>query len=452
MPYISLTETEIREMLERIGVRTIDDLFAPIPEEARFKGELRLPPPATELEIGRELTRAAAETTTLDRTNSFLGAGAYDHFIPSVIDHLAGRTEFYTAYTPYQPEASQGMLTAIFEYQSMIAALTGMEVSNASLYDGASGLAEAVMMAASIARRRRKVVVSGSVHPEHLATVRTYLENIDNELVVVPALDGVTDLKALEDALDDDTACVAFQNPNFFGHLEDVHALSAAARAAGALVIASVDPISLGVLTAPGEYDADICVGEGQGLGGELFFGGPYFGFFGAKMEYIRRVPGRVVGETLDTEGRRGYVLTFQTREQHIRRAKATSNICTNQGIIALRGAIYLAALGPEGLKEVAELCVRKSHYAAKRLAAIPGFKLAHDAPFFKEFVLECPRPASEIACDLWPLGIQPGVPLSKWYPERENQLLVAVTEKKTREEIDALAEALETVAAGGQA
>jgi glycine cleavage system P protein (glycine dehydrogenase) subunit 1 len=258
MPYISLTETEIREMLERIGVRTIDDLFAPIPEEARFKGELRLPPPATELEIGRELTRAAAETTTLDRTNSFLGAGAYDHFIPSVIDHLAGRTEFYTAYTPYQPEASQGMLTAIFEYQSMIAALTGMEVSNASLYDGASGLAEAVMMAASIARRRRKVVVSGSVHPEHLATVRTYLENIDNELVVVPALDGVTDL--------------------------------------------------------------------------------------------------------------------------------------------------------------------------------------------------ECPRPASEIACDLWPLGIQPGVPLSKWYPERENQLLVAVTEKKTREEIDALAEALETVAAGGQA
>ncbi len=450
MPYISLTEPEIREMLARIGVSTIDDLFAPIPEEARYRGDLALPAAVSELEISRELTEAAAGTTTLDGMNSFLGAGAYDHFIPSVIDHLAGRTEFYTAYTPYQPEASQGMLTAIFEYQSMIAALTGMEVSNASLYDGASGLAEAVIMAVSIKRRRKKVVVSGAVHPEYLETVRTYLTNLDVELVVVAPQGGVTDAAALAAAVDQDTACVAFQHPNFFGNLEDAIALGAAARDQGALVIASVDPISLGVLAPPGEYDADICVGEGQPLGGELFFGGPYFGFFAAKLEYIRRVPGRVVGETTDEQGRRGYVLTFQTREQHIRRAKATSNICTNQGIIALRGAMYLATLGPQGIREVAELCLSKSHYAAERLGALPGYRLAYDAPFFKEFVLECPRPAAEIACDVWPDGIQPGVPLSRWFPEMENHLLVAVTEKKSREEIDALADALGRAANGG--
>ncbi len=451
MPYISLTEPEIREMLARIGVSTVDDLFAPIPEKARCRGDLALPAAVSELEIGRELTQAAADTTTLDGMNSFLGAGAYDHFIPSVIDHLAGRTEFYTAYTPYQPEASQGMLTAIFEYQSMIAALTGMEVSNASLYDGASGLAEAVMMAVSIKRRCKKVVVSGAVHPEYLETVRTYLANLDAELVVVAPENGVTDAAALAAAVDRDTACVAFQNPNFFGNLEDVVALARAAREQGALVIASVDPISLGVLAPPGEYDADICVGEGQGLGGELFFGGPYFGFFASKQEYIRRMPGRVVGETTDGQGRRGYVLTFQTREQHIRRAKATSNICTNQGIIALRGAMYLATLGPQGIREVAELCLSKSHYAAERLAALPGYRLAFDVPFFKEFVLECPKPATEIACDVRPDGIQPGVPLSRWFPEMENHLLVAVTEKKSREEIDALVDALGRAANGGE-
>ncbi len=443
MPYISLTEPEIREMLDRIGVETIDDLFAPIPEQARFTGKLDLPAAASEIEITRELTEAAVRTTTLDRMNSFLGAGAYDHFIPSVIDHLAGRTEFYTAYTPYQPEASQGMLTAIFEYQSMIAALTRMEVSNASLYDGASGLAEAVMMAVSIHRRRKKVVVSAAIHPEYLATIRTYLTNLDTALEVVCTEGGVTDARALAAAVDQDTICVAFQNPNFFGNIEDVVALSRIAREQGALVIASVDPISLGILAPPGEYDADICVGEGQALGGELFFGGPYFGFFAAKMDYIRRIPGRIVGETEDGEGRRGYVLTFQTREQHIRRAKATSNICTNQGIIALRGAIYLACLGPHGIREVGELCLAKSHYAAEKLAAIPGYRLAFDAPFFKEFVLECPKPAAEIACDVWPDGIQPGVALSRWFPEMENHLLVAVTEKKSREEIDALADAL---------
>jgi glycine dehydrogenase subunit 1 len=344
------------------------------------------------------------------------------------------------------------MLTAIFEYQSMIAALTGMQVSNASLYDGASGLAEAVMMAVSLQRRRKKVVVSGAVHPEYLETVRTYVENLDAELAVVEPQGGLTDPAALAGAVDEDTVCVAFQTPNFFGNIEDAVALAAAARDQGALVISSVDPISLGVLAPPGEYDADICVGEGQALGGELFFGGPYFGFFAAKMDYIRRVPGRVVGETEDGEGRRGYVLTFQTREQHIRRAKATSNICTNQGIIALRGAIYMACLGPQGLKEVAQLCLNKSHYAAGRLAALPGYQLAFDAPFFKEFVLECPRPAADIVCDVWPDGIQPGVELSRWFPDMKNHLLVAVTEKKTKAEIDALVDALAKAGKGGEA
>jgi glycine dehydrogenase subunit 1 len=302
-------------------------------------------------------------------------------------------------------------------------------------------------MAVSAQRRRKKVVLSGAVHPEHLETVRTYVAAVGLELVVVPPAEGLTDPSALADVVDGDTACVAFQSPNFFGNVEDVLALSNAAKSEKALVIASVDPVSLGVLAPPGEYDADIAVGEGQPLGGEIWYGGPYFGFLAAKQKYVRRIPGRIVGETVDSEGRRGFVLTFQTREQHIRREKATSNICTNQGIIAMRGAIHLAALGPQGVREVAELCVAKSHYAADRLSRIPGFRRPHSAPFVKEFVLECPIRADEIACDLWPEGIQPGVPLSRWFPDMENHLLVAVTEKKTKAEIDALAEALEKVA-----
>lgn len=449
MPYISHSAKDIEEMLRAVGVSSIDDLFAPIPKAARFEGPLGLDPGEPELGIRRELSRAAAGTVTLDDRNSFLGAGVYDHFIPSIVDHLAGRAEFYTAYTPYQPEASQGMLTAIFEYQSMMAALTAMDVSNASVYDGASALAEAAMMALSVQRKRSKVVVSGAVHPEHLATVRTYLRNLDAELVVAPERDGVTDLEALRDLLDGGTACLAFQNPNFFGNLEDVHALSAAARAAGALVVASVDPVSLGVVIPPGEYDADIAVGEGQGLGGEIWYGGPYFGIFTAKKDFLRRMPGRIAGATTDGEGRNGFVLTFQTREQHIRRAKATSNICTNQGIIAIRGAIHLAALGPDGLREVGELCLAKSHYAADRIAELDGYSRSHSAPFVKEFTVTCPRPAADLCRDLAAENILPGAALSRWFPERKNELLVAVTEKKSREDIDALVDALRR--AGGR-
>jgi len=451
MPYIAHSSRDIEEMLEKVGVSSIDELFESIPAEARFHGKLDLPPPASELAIQRELQHIGEEMVTLDQVNSFLGGGIYDHFIPSIVDHLSGRAELYTAYTPYQPEASQGTLTAIFEYQSMIAALTGMDVSNASVYDGASALAEAVLMAAAIRRRRRKVVISGAVHPEHLATVRTYLANIDNELVVVPATDGLTDPSALADAVDDDTACVAFANPNFHGCLEDVFDLADVTRKAGALVIASVEPHSLGVVVPPGEYGADIAVGEGQGLGGELWYGGPYFGFFAAKKEHVRKMPGRIAGLTEDDQGRPGVVLTFQTREQHIRRAKATSNICTNQGIIAMRGAMYLAALGPEGLREVATQCIAKSHYAADRITAHDGYSLAFDAPFVKEFTLRTPRPAEDICRDLARERILPGLPLSRWYADREDELLVAVTEKKTKVEIDALADALGRVAGGAR-
>ncbi len=446
MAYEVHSPDDIRVMLERIGVKSIDDLFAQIPPEAKFTGSMGLPPPASELEIRRELTAAAARTRTLDQVNAFLGAGAYDHFIPAVIDHLAGRAEFYTAYTPYQPEASQGMLTAIFEYQSMIAALTGMPISNASLYDGASALAEVLLLALAEKRKKRKVVISGAIHSEHIVTAKTYLANFDCQVVVVPVKNGVTDLDALRAAVDDNTAAVAFQNPNFCGCLENPFAIADIARAKGALLLASVDPLSLGIVAPPGEYGADLAFGEGQPLGGELWFGGPYFGFLASREDYVRRLPGRLVGQTVDQQGRRGFVLTFQTREQHIRRAKATSNICTNQGIVAIRGAIYLATLGPQGVREVAEQCLAKSHYAAERLSRVPGYRLAHDAPFFKEFVLSCPRPAVEVCARLAAHNILPGVPMSRFYTGMDNLLLVAVTEKKTREEIDAFADALARV------
>jgi len=451
MPYIAHSSRDVEEMLEKIGVKSIDELFAAIPECARFDGALDIPPAASELTIQRELQRVGREMVTLDQVNAFLGGGVYDHFIPCIVDHLAGRAELYTAYTPYQPEASQGTLTAIFEYQSMIAALTGMDVSNASVYDGASAVAEAVLMAASIQRRKRNIVVSSALHPEHIATVRTYLANIDNELVVVPTTDGVTDPTALADAVDENTACVAFANPNFNGCLEDVFRLAEVTHQAGALLIACVEPHSLGVVVPPGEYGADIAVGEGQGLGGEVWYGGPYFGFFTAKREHVRKMPGRIAGLTEDDQGRRGVVLTFQTREQHIRRAKATSNICTNQGIIAMRGAMYLAALGPQGMREIAAQCIAKSHYAADRICELDGYSLAFDAPFVKEFTVRTPRPAEDICGELADDAILPGLPLSRWYPDRENELLVAVTEKKTREEIDALADALGRVAGGAR-
>jgi len=447
MSYSPHTDSDRAKMLAEIGVKSVGDLFLDVPESVRYP-ELKLPPPLSEMEILRELRAMSEENANLDHYACFLGAGAYNHFVPSVVGHVVGRSEFYTAYTPYQPEISQGTLQAIFEYQSMVCALTGMDVANASHYDGATSLAEAALMAVNVARgKRRKIIVSPTVHPEYRATLRTYTPGPD--LTVIGDLEvgswrlEVGDLKAL---LNDDTACLIIQNPNFFGQLEEIgelNRLAEAVHAAGAILIVDTDPISLGLFTPPGEYGADIVVGEGQPLGNALNFGGPYLGLFACREEYMRKVPGRLVGETVDTKGRRGFVLTLSAREQHIRRERATSNICSNEALCALAAGAYLAAMGKSGLRKVAELCYHKAHYAARQIAAIPGFDLVGDKPFFKEFVVRCPRPPSEINEALLERGIIGGYDLGRDYPHLENHMLLCVTEINTKEEIDSLTNAL---------
>jgi len=361
----------------------------------------------------------------------FLGAGAYRHFIPSVVGHVIGRSEFYTAYTPYQPEISQGTLQTMFELQSMTCELMAMDVANAGMYDGASALAEACLMACNVTGRDR-IALLDSVHPAYAAVVRTYARG--RGLAVDTVSDG---------GLTQEHAALAVQHPNFFGHLEDVWAHETAARAAGALLIAVVDPISLGLLTPPGEYGADIGVAEGQSLGWPVSFGGPFLGLFACRQQYLRQMPGRIVGRTTDLDGRTGYVLTLQTREQHIRRERATSNICTNQQLVGLAAAVYLAAVGRHGLRQIAETCYHKSHYAAQRIAALPGYSLAFQAPFFKEFTVRCPDPPAQLLARLLEQGIIGGLDVSG---EIENGMLVCVTETNTRQEIDRLVEALAEV------
>jgi glycine cleavage system P protein (glycine dehydrogenase) subunit 1 len=359
-----------------------------------------------------------------------------------VVDHLAGRAEFYTAYTPYQPEASQGSLQAFFEYQTLICQLTGMDVSNASLYEGASALAEAVLMAMGASRRRR-VVIASAVHPEYRHVLATYLANTDATVVEASRTSGVTDPAEVFSLVDDQTAAVVFQHPNFFGCLEQPRALTEAAHEHGALAIAAVDPVSLGLLERPGDYGADIVVAEGQSLGTPLGFGGPYLGIMAARESHMRKLPGRLVGQTLDRCGRRTFVLTLQTREQHIRRDKATSNICTNQGLLALRATIYLAAMGPTGLRAAADLAARKARYLADRLHAIDGFRLRFGSPFLREFVLQCETPVHQVLDRLEAADIVGGVPLGRFCPDLADCLLVAVTEKRTRAELDRYASAL---------
>ncbi len=446
MPYVPNSEEDVRAMLAAVGARSIDDLFADVPPRLRWKRGPKLPPPAAELTLQREIAAAGAKTESADRMNSFLGAGVYDHFIPAVVQHLAHRVETVTSYTPYQPEASQGNLTFIFEYQTAICELTGMEVSNASMYEGASAAAEAVLMALRVnGKKRPRVVVSGAVHPEYRAVVRTYLQNLEGvELVELPAVDGATDPAALAAAADERTAAVLVQVPNFFGVIEDGPALAAAAKARGALLLVAADPISLALLEPPGAWGADVVCGEGQPLASDLNYGGPYFGFFASRMAFVRQMPGRIAGETVDHEGRRGFVLTLGTREQHIRREKATSNICTNQGLIALRGLVYLAAMGPGGLRETADLCLANAHYAAERIAALPGWRLAFPGrPFYQEFAVDGPFPADRVVSLLRRKRILAGVPLSRWFDGCPNRLLVAVTETRTRKQIDALVKAL---------
>jgi glycine dehydrogenase subunit 1 len=430
-------------MLGRIGAASVEDLFSNIPASLRLKRLLDIPPALAEMELTAHLQALAGRNQPAGAAVCFLGGGSYDHFIPAVVDAVAGRGEYYTAYTPYQAEASQGSLQAFFEFQTLICQLTGLDVANASLYEGGSAVAEAVLMAMTATGRAGQVLLAESVHPEYRYTVATFLTNLEPRVVTLPTPQGFLDPQDLKKALTDDTACVVVQHPNFFGSLEEVRALADAAHARGALFVVSFDPISLGLLQRPGQYGADIAVAEGQCLGTPLGYGGPYVGLLACREPFVRKMPGRLVGQTLDRTGKRCWVLTLQTREQHIRREKATSNICTNQGLIALRATVYLAALGPQGLRETAQLCTRKAHYAAEQLARIPGVRLRFDRPFFKEFVLEVSRPVPGLLDELRAAGYHAGLHLGRWYPSLQNCLSVAVTEKRTRGEIDCLAAAL---------
>jgi glycine dehydrogenase subunit 1 len=443
MPYLPNTDANQAEMLAKIGVSSVGELFHDVPAQHRFP-ELKLPKAVSEMEALNELYALALKNSSTGCYATFLGAGAYNHFVPSAIPYLASRGEFLTAYTPYQPEVSQGTLQAIFEYQSMVANLTGMDVVNASHYDGATSLAEAAIMAVNVSNgKRRKVLVAPSVHPQYRQTLRTYLPG--GQVTVTGDEDLTAGVEPLKARLDKDTACLIVQNPTFFGDLLDVHGLAEVVHAAGALlVVVAVPVISLGLLTPPGAYGADIVVSEGQPLGAGLNFGGPYLGIFAAREQFVRKMPGRLVGETIDTEGRRGYVLTLSTREQHIRREKATSNICTNQGLIALTAAMYLAYMGKAGLRAVAEQCYHKAHYAAAEIAKIPGFRVLTRGAFFNEFVVECPRPVAAVNQALLSQGILGGYDLEQDYPQAQRQMLVCVTEMNTRQQIDRLAQALQ--------
>jgi glycine dehydrogenase subunit 1 len=440
--YVLNTPDDVRAMLARIGVSSLEELFQAIPRAVRLNRPLDVPPALSEIELTRHLQQLAARNQSADDAVCFLGGGSYDHFIPAVVDAIAGRSEYYTAYTPYQAEASQGSLQAFFEFQTLICQLTGLDVANASLYDGGSAVAESVLMALAVTPRRHKVLIAESVHPEYRLTLATYVANLDVKVETLPTPDGFLNPDDLKRAVDDETVCVLVQHPNFFGCLEEVEALGQAARAKGALFIVSFDPISLGILKRPGQYGADIAVAEGQALGNPMSYGGPYLGMLACREEFVRKMPGRLVGQTTDRHGKRCWVLTLQTREQHIRREKATSNICTNQGLMALKATVYLAALGPQGLKETAELCTRKAHYAAEQLTKRAGLRLRFDRPFFKEFTLAVPGDVPALLVHLLREGYHAGLHLGRWYPQWNDCLSVAVTEKRTRSEIDGLAAA----------
>ena len=441
MRFAPHTDDDVREMLDAIELASLDDLFSQIPAPVRLDRPLDLPEGVSEMELLADMRALAARNRHADDLVCFAGGGAYDHYVPAVVWALAGRSEFYTSYTPYQPELSQGVLQALFEYQSMICELTGLEVSNASLYDGATALAEAVNLARSSPARGR-VLVSAGVDRRYLDTLVTYGRGAGYEPEVFDLVDG----RGGEPDVGDDVACVIVQHPNAYGLLEPVRELFGAAHTAGARTIQIFDPLSLGVLAPPADLRADIAVAEGQPLGNHLNYGGPYLGIIATRLDDVRRLPGRIVGETSDVDGRTGYVLTLQAREQHIRREKATSNICTNQTLMAVAATVYLGWLGPQGLVELGERCAAKASYAAERLTEIAGVELLFEgAPFFKEFPLRLPRDAGEVVDGLVDRGFLGGVPL----PDAEGRgLLVAVTERRTREEIDGLALALKEVLA----
>ena len=442
MPFIANTDAQRRQMLDAIGIDSTEELFADIPPELRCKPP-DIPPGLTEQEVRYRLAAVADHNST--NLVSFLGGGFYDHFIPAAVDAIVSRSEFYTAYTPYQPEISQGTLQAIYEFQSAICRLTDMEVANASLYDGGTALYEAMMMALRVTGRSR-VIVDESVSPIYRTMIRSYTRNLGIELIETPAAGGLPDRAAIAAQLDDRVAAVMVQNPTFFGCVDDVSDIAELAHARGALLVASVYPISLGLLKTPGAMGADIVTGEGQSLGMPISFGGPYLGFMAARMRDVRKMPGRIAGRTVDGAGREGFVLTLQAREQHIRREKATSNICTNEGLCALTALVYLSLLGKGGLSELAQVCADKAYYAQQRLAEIPGVSLRFpDRWYFNEFVIDLPLPADRIIRKLLHRGISAGFPMVRYWPEMDRSLLIAVTEKRTKQEIDLLAHVLET-------
>ncbi len=442
MEYIPNTSEDRKSMLSVIGVSSFDKLISNIPDEVRLGRELNLSAPLSELEVLRELKSLSNMNANTDDFVSFLGAGAYDHFIPSVVPHILSRSEFYTAYTPYQAEMSQGLLQSIFEYQTMICELTGMEVANASMYDGASAMAEAAMMAIRIAKKN-EIVISSTVNPRHRKVLDTYNSGLKHPVRTVESLNGLTDIAKLSQVISAKTAAVIIQYPNFFGSIEDIKTIIDMTHKAGAASVIVADPIALGLLKSPGELGAEIVVGEGQPLGIPLSFGGPYLGFFATRMAHVRKMPGRIVGATTDKEGKVGYCLTFQTREQHIKRERATSNICTNEALMALAATVYMAAMGKKGLRETAALCLKKTAYTKQKIGELNGYSIPFSSPVFKEFVVKTPAPPSEIQKRLESEKIIGGLDLGRYYPELNGHMLFCVTEKRTKDEIDKLIEIL---------
>ncbi|KFL44631.1 glycine dehydrogenase [Lysinibacillus sp. BF-4] len=442
--YLPMTEQDKQEMLDVIGVSSIDALFEDIPEQVRFKGMYDIKPAKSEAALMKELAQMAAKNKDTATNVSFLGAGIYNHYKPIIVDHVISRSEFYTAYTPYQPEISQGELQAIFEFQTMIAELTGMDLANSSLYDGGTALAEAGMLAAGHTRRK-KIIVSETVHPEYRDVVRTYADGQSIEVVVAPQKDGVTDMQALEAMIDDTTAAVMVQYPNFFGQVEDIKTIGEVAHANKALFVVSANPLALGILTPPGKLGADITVGDAQPFGIAESFGGPHCGYFAVTKKLMRKVPGRLVGETIDEEGRRGYVLTLQAREQHIRRDKATSNICSNQALLALAASVAMTALGKEGVREMAKHNIVKTRYA-KEAFEKAGFEVAYQGAHFNEIVVKANKNITEINKGLIEKGIIGGFDLGRVDDNLQNHALIAVTEIRTKEEIDAFVAEMEAL------
>ncbi|MDM5199679.1 aminomethyl-transferring glycine dehydrogenase subunit GcvPA [Fictibacillus enclensis] len=440
--YLPMTEQDKKEMMEAAGISSTEELFKDIPENVRFKGDLQIEPALPEPELVKYMSMLSQKNINTKEYASFLGAGVYDHYTPSIVNHVTLRSEFYTAYTPYQPEISQGELQAIFEFQTMICELTGMDVANSSMYDGGTAFAEAALLSAG-QTKRKKIIVSKSVHPESLAVLQTYANGQRLEVVEVGTKDGLTDLEELKNTVDDETACVLVQYPNFFGQVEPLKDIEEIVHSQKAMFVVSSNPLSLGVLTPPGKFGADIVVGDAQVFGIPQGFGGPHCGYFAVTKKLMRKVPGRLVGQTVDENGKRGFVLTLQAREQHIRRDKATSNICSNQALNALAASVAMTALGKQGIKEVAVQNIQKAHYA-KTILSEKGFNIPYEAPFFNEFVVKLNGPVKEINKKLLEHGMIGGYDLGRDFPELENHMLIAVTELRTKSEIDKLATVLE--------